>query len=192
MESGQESLAPASIPAPQFSAKRGNIMPSRVGNDLNKTISAHFTMDEILVGTFMPVVAYTVRVSQPKGLSLTGFEATMMYDVSSDVNDSSFIVIELLENFIFPNDQPSINHIFFPGPRGGDSIFFISDTLPKYTQSFNRVWTAAPIQLRYGTSYSLYVRASPNLTTIHAGISLFLSALGYENVDTDVPHIQLR
>jgi hypothetical protein len=161
-------------------------MPFRIGSQLNRTITAYFDAAEIPI-IVVPVSAYTAKVSQPKGISMTGFEATMVMLDPANVNPLNGMDVELLENTMFPSDQASITALL--GRFQPDSVFYIRAQSDNQVVNIHRQFTA-PLQLRYGTSYAMYARAL--LATITGQIFITLTLFGYENADETQPVIQLR
>jgi hypothetical protein len=164
-------------------------MPSTVRSDLNKTVHAEFTPAQFGAAV-LPVAAFTYRVSEPLGISLTGWEANMQMNDNADININNGIVVELIENLLFPHDQASITAILQGRAPGGNSMFFIGfNSATQYINTFRQY--QYPIQLRYGTEYTLYMRALMAAVVTDL-ITLSLTAFGYPNADQGQPVIQLR
>lgn len=164
-------------------------MPSTVGTTLNKRIHSAFTPLEFQQAV-IPVSAYTVKVSQPLGVSLTGWEAQVQLNDNTDVNPLNGLIVEMLENISFPTDQPSITALLSSPQSTFNSVFFIGVNDSGQYFGAHRQYQS-PFQMRYGISYSIYVRGlfAAVITDIFV---ISLTVFGFENADQTQPVIQLR
>jgi hypothetical protein len=164
-------------------------MPSSVRSDLNKRIGADFTPLQFQQAV-IPIAAFTYRVSEPLGLSMTGYEATMFFDDNVDNNINNGVIVEMIENLLMPSDQDAINAILTGQAPNGNSIFFTAtNALTQYITNHRQY--NYPIQLRYGTSYTVYVRGLM-AAVLTNNLHLMLTIFGFPNADQNQPVIQLR
>jgi hypothetical protein len=164
-------------------------MGSRIGSDLNKRIGASFTPAEFGAAV-IPVVAYTHRVSEPLGISVTGWEANMFFLDNTDRDPNNGIIVELIENFLMPDNQVAITAALSGQTPHGNSIFFTARNSDTQYISDHRDYDF-PIQLRYGTPYAFYVR--PLMAAVLTNtLAISLTLFGFPNTDQNQPMIQLR
>lgn len=159
-------------------------MPIVVGAQLNKRINAQFANSE-LVAPYIAAAAYSHAVNEPLGISLSGFEVVVEIDPNSDKDANNGIIVELLENAAFPNDQAGAVALIYSPTEINNSIFKAAENFPTWFGSLHRQFTY-PIQLRYGITYALYARRM-NTNTPTGAVNIDLTVFGYQNSDMQTP-----
>lgn len=173
-------------------------MSSTLGQNLNKRIRAQFSAAEynLLVPSLPPgtnpVAVYTHRVSEPKGVSITGFDANLQIYGQADINQFNSFRFEILENTIFQGgDQTTFDAVINEGSRTNNSMLLIIEDVPGRYCNIHRQYES-PLQFRFGTSYSIWTGPALNVSPVTDFIVVSLTVYGFPNVEQGTPHIQMR
>lgn len=163
-------------------------MSSTVSANLNKQILSTFTPAQFQAAV-IPVTAWTRKIQEPMGVSLTGWEVNLLLEDNTNRDPNNGVIVELFENTDFPSEQAQITALLV-NPPIWNSVFFLGYNSDTQYISTHRQYPN-PFQLRYGISYALYMRALV-AAVLTQPMSLSLTVFGFENVDTGAPQIQLR